>query len=60
MYSVSAVQAKLAAVDNVHHEDQTKLNHHIQKVQGENASLRDEKRNLVRKMEGLENEVKQG
>ena len=54
-----SAQAKLAAVENAHREDQIKVNQQIEKLQGENVSLRDEKGKLAKEMEGLENQLKQ-
>ena len=60
MSCFSAVQAKLAAIESAHGEDQAKLNQQIQKLQGENASLRDEKEKVTRKMKELESQLQQG
>ena len=59
MFCFSVAQAKLTAVERTHHDGQAKLNQQIQKLQGESVSLRDDKGKLARKLEGLENQVKQ-
>ena len=60
MFCFSTVQAKLAAVESAHGDGQAKLNQRIQKLQGENVILRDEKEKVTRKMEELGSQLQQG
>ena len=56
----SAFQAKLATVENSRNEDQAKLQHQIQQLQKENATLQDKSRKVTEKMEDLEGQLHQG
>ena len=60
MFCFSTVQAKLAAVESTHGEGQTQLNQQIQKLQGENVLLQDDKEKVTRKMEELGSQLQQG
>ena len=60
MFCYSALQAKLAAIENIHSVDQAKLNEQVQQLQTENASLQEEKMKLTKKMEELEGQLQQG
>ena len=60
MFCFSALQAKLAAVENTHSADKAKLNQQVQQLQRENASLQEEKMKLTRTMEKLKSQSKQG
>ena len=60
MFHFSAFQAKLAAIEDAHHEDQAKFNQQIQQLEKENATLQNESRKVTRKMEDLEDQLQQG
>ena len=60
MFYFSVVKSKLAAVESAHHDGQAKLNQQVQKLQGENASLRVEKEKVTRKMKELGSQLQQG
>ena len=60
MFCFSTVQAKLGAVESAHGDGQDKLNQQIQKLQGENVILRDEKEKVTRKLDELGSQLQQG
>ena len=53
-------QENFAATEKVHGDEQAKLRQQIQQVREENASLKDEKEEVTRKMEQLEHQLQQG
>ena len=56
----SAFQSKLAAVENARVDDQAKLNQQIEKLQRENAFLKDDKQKVTGQMEALGSQLQQG
>ena len=59
-FCLSAVHAKLSAIESAHGEGQAEFSQQIQKLQKENVSLRDEKEKVTRKMEELGSQLQQG
>ena len=53
-------QAKLAGIEKAHCEDQAKLSQQIQQLERENTSLQDEKEKVTKKMEELGSQLQQG
>ena len=60
MFYFSVVKSKLAAVESAHGDGQAKLNQQIQKLQGDNVSLRNEKERETRKVKDLVSQLEQG
>ena len=59
MFCFSAFEAKLAAVETAHQDNQAKLNQDIQQLREENATLKDESRKVAREMGNLESQLQQ-
>ena len=60
MFCFCAVRARLAAVESANGEGQAKLNQQIQQLQGENVSLRNEKKKETRKIKDFVSRLDQG